>query len=570
MNISEEIKVLIKNSLKELGIEHNKEIVLEHPDESSYGDYSSNIALVISKQLKQKPVELAGNIVEAIKTKLNAESKISKVEIAGPGFINFYLTSDFFINSVKSLADNIFITPVQNKEKIMIEYTDANPLKEFHIGHLMSNTVGESISRLYESVGNEVKRACYQGDVGMHIAKAVWGAIKQKEKNGTIDWVKAYPEGAKAFNDDENSKKEIEEINKKIYNQDPELFSLYKEGKLQSLDKFEKIYKKLGTKFDYYFFESEVADTGKNLVEENIGKIFDKSEGAIVFSGEKYGLHTRVFINSQGLPTYEAKEIGLAKIKTEKYDADKFVVVTGNEISEYFKVLKQVLSLLYPKIAEKIIHYPHGMLRLPTGKMSSRTGDVITAESLIKKIEEIVLDKIRDRDFSDLEKADIAEKVSVGAIKYSILRSSAGSDIIFDFDKSISFEGDSGPYLQYSYARAMSVLRKVADLGIKYDLDLSNTSNIGFLSDSGLSNLEKNIYKFDEVVNRSFSDLEPHFIATYLIQIAGEFNSYYGNNQIIDEKDSIKTAYRILLTKAVSNVLKKGMEILAIPVLEKM
>lgn len=570
MNISEEIKVLIKDSLKELGFECDKDITLEHPDELSHGDYSSNIALVISKQLKQKPVEVAGKIVEVIKTKSGTESKLSKVEVAGPGFINFYLTSDFFINSVKSLADNVYITLAQNKEKIMIEYTDANPLKEFHIGHLMSNTVGESISRLYESVGNEVKRACYQGDVGMHIAKAVWGAVKQKEKNGTIDWVNAYPEGAKAFNDDENSKKEIEEINKKIYNQNPELFSLYQEGKLQSLDKFEKIYKKLGTKFDYYFFESEVADTGKNLVEENIGKIFDKSEGAIVFSGEKYGLHTRVFINSQGLPTYEAKEIGLAKIKTEKYDADKFVVVTGNEILEYFKVLKQVLFLIYPKIAEKIIHYSHGMLRLPTGKMSSRTGDVITAESLIKKVEEIVLDKIKDRDFSDLEKANIAEKVSIGAIKYSILRSSAGSDIIFDFDKSISFEGDSGPYLQYSYARAMSVLRKVEDLGIKYDLDLSNTSNLKFLSDSGLSNLEKNIYRFDEIVNRSVSDLEPHFMATYLIQIAGEFNSYYGNNQIIDEKDSIKTAYRILLTKAVSNVLKKGMEILAIPVLEKM
>jgi arginyl-tRNA synthetase len=570
MNISEEIKVLIKNSLKELGIEYDKEIVLEHPDELSHGDYSSNIALVISKQLKQKPIEVAGKIVEAIKTKLDNKSKISKVEVAGPGFINFYLTPDFFINSVKSLSEGISITPTKNKEKVMVEYTDANPLKEFHIGHLMSNTVGESIARLYESVGNEVKRACYQGDVGMHIAKAVWGAIKQKEKSGTIDWVKAYPEGAKAFNDDENSKKEIEEINKKIYDKNPELFHLYEEGKKQSLDKFEEIYKKLGTKFDYYFFESEVADTGKNLVQENLGKIFDKSEGAIVFPGEKYGLHTRVFINSQGLPTYEAKELGLAKIKTGKYDADKFVVVTGNEILEYFRVLKQVLSLIYPEIAEKIVHYPHGMLRLPSGKMSSRTGDVITAESLIKKIEEMVLDKIKDRDFSDTEKSNIAEKVAIGAIKYSILRSSAGSDIIFDFDKSISFEGDSGPYLQYSYARAMSVLRKVADLGIKYDLDLSNEANSKVLSDLELSNLEKHLYRFNEVVNRSVSELEPHFIATYLIQIAGEFNSYYGNNQIIDEKDSMKTAYRILLTKAVSNVLKKGMEILAMPVLEKM
>ena len=328
---------------------------------------------------------------------------------------------------------------------------------------------------------------------------------------------------------------------------------------------FEEVYKKLGTKFDYHFFESEIADTGKKLVEDNLGKIFEKSDGAVVFHGEKYdpSLHTRVFINSQGIPTYEAKELGLAKIKSDKYDADKFLVVTGNEIAEYFKVLKTALSLIYPEIANKTVHYPHGMLRLPSGKMSSRTGKVITAESLLNTIQEMVTEKIKNRDFDDTEKRNVAEKVAVGAVKYSILKSSVGSDIVFDFDKSISFEGDSGPYLQYSYARAMSVLRKVGE-------DFKSDSDKAKVNGFELGNLEKKLYRFEEVVKRSASELEPHFITSYITELAGDFNSFYGNNQIIDEKNKEMTAYRISLTKAFANVLKRGMEILAIPVLERM
>ena len=562
MNIKDNITLLIRNTLNELGMVI-QDINLEHPEQLDHGDYSTNVALVLSKQIGKKPVELAKEIVEALKKRIPKE--IVKVEVAGPGFINFYLSNDFFFDSIMTLANRVSITGEKENKKIMVEYTDANPLKEFHIGHLMSNTIGESIARLCESVGNEVKRACYQGDVGLHIAKAVWGALKQKEENGAIDWVTAYPKGAQAYEDSEVVKREIEEINKKIYSKDPELFHIYEEGRKVSLEKFEEVYKKLGTKFDYHFFESEIADTGKKLVEDNLGKIFEKSDGAVVFHGEKYdpSLHTRVFINSQGIPTYEAKELGLAKIKSDKYDADKFLVVTGNEIAEYFKVLKTALSLIYPEIANKTVHYPHGMLRLPSGKMSSRTGKVITAESLLNTIQEMVAEKIKNRDFDDIEKRNVAEKVAVGAVKYSILKSSVGSDIVFDFDKSISFEGDSGPYLQYSYARAMSVLRKVGE-------DFKSDSDKAKVNGFELGNLEKKLYRFEEVVKRSASELEPHFITSYITELAGDFNSFYGNNQIIDEKNKEMTAYRISLTKAFANVLKRGMEILAIPVLERM
>lgn len=571
MTINDKIIQLLSNVLKDLNIE-SKTIVLEHPDDLTYGDYSTPVALTLAKELKKKPIEVANLIVQELNKKLPQE--IKEVKVAGPGFVNFYLSSSFFWQSVKDLASRVLITEQKKKEKIIVEYTDANPLKEFHIGHLMSNTAGEAISRLFEVEGNEVKRACYQGDVGLHIAKAVWGALRQKEETGKIDWVTAYPKGAKAFADSDLVKKEIEEINKKIYNKDQEIFQIYEEGKKVSLEKFEEIYKKLGTKFDFYFFESEVADMGKKIVEDNTGKIFEKSEGAIVFKGEKHGLHTRVFVNSQGLPTYEAKELGLAKIKYDKYNADHFVVVTGNEIVEYFKVLKTVLSLIYSDIASKLEHLPHGMLRLSSGKMSSRTGEVITAESLISTLEGLVMEKIKDREFDDKEKKDIAEKVAIGAIKYSILKSSTGSDIIFDFDKSISFEGDSGPYLQYSYARAKSVIRKSEELGLEIKSEKNDLVGSGLVADNEVnvvvSDLEKKLYRFEEIVKRSATWREPHFLTNYLTNLAAEFNAFYGNSQIIDEKNLDVTAYRISLTHAFANVMKKGMEILAIPVLERM
>lgn len=567
--MKEKIITLIKDALSKLNIEVES-VDLEHPADLAHGDYSTNVALILSKKLKRKPTEIANEIVREFEVgpsrgRTSKRSDLVEIKTAGAGFINFYLSPSFFHNSVKQLSDEVAIHSGTKKEKIMVEYTDANPLKEFHVGHLMTNTVGEAISRLFEAEGNEVKRACYQGDVGLHIAKAVWGALEQKKEKGAIDWITAYPKGAKAYNESEVAKKEIEEINRKIYNKDPEVFAVYEEGKKISLEKFEEIYKKLGTKFDYYFFESEVAETGLKLVNDNVGKIFAKSDGAIVFKGEEHGLHTRVFVNSQGLPTYEAKELGLAKMKSDKYSADKYIVVTGNEIVEYFKVLKTVLSLIYPDIAKKVIHSPHGMLRLPSGKMSSRTGEVITAESLINTVEGMVMEKIKDREFGPDEMKEVAEKVAVGAIKYSILKSNAGSDIVFDFDKSISFEGDSGPYLQYSYARAQSVLRKFKEMNVG-DYDSSKESSVK----DNVEKIEKKLYILPEIVARAASSIEPHHITNYLTEIAGDFNSFYGNNQIINPDDISASAYRVVLTQAFANVMKKGMEILAIPVLERM
>ena len=562
--IREILREEIKKALEVLGLEVGAgEIVLEYPSNFDFGDYSTNVAMVLAKKNGQSPKNLARQIVSKILEAGNGN--IKDAQVAGPGFINIYLSEKFFVENLRkiiSVEGDYGLGQILNGKKVMVEYTDPNPFKEFHIGHLMSNTIGEALSRIIEASGAEIKRACYQGDIGLHVAKAIWGYRQNQKKTDLTagDWGKFYAIGAKAYDESEDLKKEINEINRQIYERsDPAINEAYDSGRKVSLAYFETIYRRLGTNFDFYFFESETGEIGKKIVEEGLVKnVFEKSDGAIVFRAENYDshLHTRVFINSLGLPTYEAKELGLAELKHEKYPYDISVSVTGNEIVGYFKVVLKALEQLRPELVTKIKHVAHGMLRLPTGKMSSRTGDVVTAELLISEAKKKVSEKIIDRELSSEEKEKITEAVAIGALKYSILKQSAGRDIVFDFDKSLSFEGDSGPYLQYSYARAKSVLAKVGEF-----------SDDGFKLKAEISEVEKVLSRFPEVVERAYLELAPQHLATYLISLAGVFNSYYSKNKIIGSEAE---SYRLTLTEAVSKVLAKGLSLLGIPVLEKM
>jgi len=520
-----------------------------------HGDYSTNVALVKAKEIGKTPKEF----LDILKEKIGSNKLFNKIEIAGPGFINFFVKDEIFIENLKKIDKNFGKGAELKNQKVFLDYTDPNPFKEFHVGHLVPNAIGESLSRIFEFQGGKVKRACYQGDVGMHVAKAIWGKMQKPE----LAWGQAYALGAGKYEDSEDAKKEIISLNKLIYNRsDKKINKLYDEGKAESLKRFDVIYKILGTKFDYFIFESETGELGKKIVEKGLRDgVFEKGEnGAIIFKGEKYGLHTRVFINSDGLPTYEAKDLALSEIKYKKYKYDKSLVITGNEQSDYFKVMLCAMKQVLPKLAEKTMHIGHGMMRLPEGKMSSRTGKVITGESLIKKVEELVLGKIKDKDFSDTEKKNIAEKVAVGALKYSILKQSIGSDIIYDFDKSISFEGDSGPYLQYSYARAQSVLRKAKKEGIK--------PSFKKVPDK-ITQLEKKMSCFPEIVLKSSQNFQPNVIAIYLTELASDFNAYYAKNKIVEKSDEF-SPYKTAITNAFAVIIKNGLGLLGIETLEKM
>ncbi len=586
--MQDKIKNLIKDALKNLDIEVSS-FVLEHPEDFKNGDFSTNVALVCAKEIKTNPKELAEKIISELRSDLKNLKRsdlgelISEIK-SSAGFINFYLSRKFFASSVEEIlnqGENVGKNSNLSGKKIMVEYTDPNPFKPFHIGHLMTNAIGESIARILAHSGAEISRANYQGDIGLHVAKAIYGLLKDErlqDRLGTLAFQaqnigKAYSEGAGVYETDEKAKKEIDEINKKLYSkEDEKINDIYDWGFKVTMEAFEDLYKILGTKFDFYFLESQMAPIGEIIVRDNLGKavgpedsrrIFEKSDGAVVFKGEEFDkkLHTRVFITSDNLPTYETKELGLneEKFKTEP-NLDLSIVVTANEQADYMKVVTKAISLIHPEHAKKMLHLTHGMMRLSSGKMSSRKGNVVTGESLVRDTIALIGEKMQDRMWDEEEKNKIAEMVGVSAIKYSILRSSSNSDIVYNIDESISTEGDSGPYLQYTYTRANSVLEKAKKEDVLPDPHAFS---------SEIFEVEKMLYKFPEIVLRSAKEYEPHYIANYLIEVARSFNSFYGNNIIVKKEDK-NSSYKVALTFAFSFVMKQGLQLLGIKVPEKM
>jgi arginyl-tRNA synthetase len=539
----------------------------------NFGDYMTNVAMMLAKRVGKNPREVAEMIAGKLRER-NIEH-VEKIEVAGPGFINFYLYDSFYINEVRRILSEGHGCGRHNAlagKKVIVEYTDPNPFKVFHIGHLLPNVIGEAFARMFEFAGAEVKRSNYQGDVGLHVAKSLWGMLQTLDQMPDSDASlekktkylgEAYVVGASAYDVEKNEKaiEEIKEINKQVYDcsGDAQLKELYDKGRAWSLYHFEEIYKILGTLFDYYFFESQTYVEGTRLVKEYLEKgVFEKSDGAVIFPGSKYGLHDRVFINSYGVPTYEAKDLGLAMLKEKTYVSDMSFVVTGAEQDEYFKVLLKALEQIDPKIAQKTEHHGHGMLRVTTGKMSSRKGNVITGESLLKETIANAREKISIEGIPEREKDLVAQQVGVAAIKFSILKTSLGKDIVYDPTKALSFEGDSGPYLQYTNARALSLLRKADEKGIKISAE-------GYKGP--ITNIEKELHKFKWIVKRAAEEKAPHQICTYLLGLAGAFNSYYAQNPILDSEDA---PYRLALTHAVSQVLKNGLYVLGMSSPERM
>lgn len=598
-----------------------------------HGDYTSNVAMRLSKQLKKSPMDIALQVKEALQKiknrvsykdgdhntakvdQMNAEKfagndvlqDIETIEVANPGFINFKMTEAKLgtqMHEVLKQRKAYGTGRLDVSQRVVVEFTDPNPFKEFHIGHLYSNSVGESVSRLLESQGHTVRRVCYQGDVGMHVAKALFGLLQIADVENKLESLagkplaerakfmgEAYVVGARAFEEDPAAAESMKALNRLgfIAAQDmwvkekgitpiinyrsdaiideaqlQKVSTLYVRGRAWSLEYFESIYRRLGTIFEGYYFESFVGELGAKLVRDHVADgVFELSDGAIIYRGEKKGLHTRVFINKLGLPTYEAKELGLAPTKQAEWSYDRSIIVTGNEINEYFKVLLAALSEISPELAVKTKHMGHGMVRKSDGsKMSSRSGVILTGEGLLDEVKESVyalLDKSTST-YTSEERENIAERAAVAAVKYSLLRVSLPSDVAFDISTSVSFEGDSGPYLLYTYARCQSVLRK-SGIAVQELQDVSVSMN------QEEKHIARQILFYPEVVASAAADLTPNVLCTYLFDLAQMFNVFYAKHQIL-EGESINL--RLLLTQATAQVLQNGLGLLGIETIERM
>ena len=349
--MQEKIRQSVHAALDAIGIEP-REFSVEQPGDMSHGDYATNAAIVHAKAVGKSPRELAEEIAHALAQHM--PEGVEKTEIAGAGFINFFFSRNVFsgvVSHVTAIRDAFGKNNTHAGKRIVIEHTQPNPFKAFHIGHLMNNAIGESLTRLLKISGADVTAVSYHGDVGLHVAKALWGMRELVHLGKSTDTPEqlgaAYALGAQAYEENQNTKDQIEALNKKIYDHsDPEVQDLYDKGRALSLADFERMYARLGSTFAHHFFESEAAPVAVTIVKSHLTDgVFEESDGAIIFRGERVGLHTRVFVTSQGLPIYEAKDLALIKMKRDLFPFDESIIITANEQSEYFKVVIAAASL---------------------------------------------------------------------------------------------------------------------------------------------------------------------------------------------------------------------------------
>ncbi|MDA1079917.1 MAG: arginine--tRNA ligase [bacterium] len=599
-------------------------------------DLASNWPLVLFNQLTAdekkahtlaSPVQLAAQLATQLSQDTTLSKQVQQVVSAAPGFLNITLTAQAVTERLTSFVDaSVTLVPqVAANQRILVEYADPNPFKEFHIGHLFNITVGETISRLLEAVGADVIHVCYQGDVGMHVAKSLWGMEQLFAKEGVsleslaklplperVTFLgRAYAAGATAYEDVPEVKAQMQEINvlaflvsqqrmqreegikpKVDYAKgrtiDPDrlaaIAELYTTGRAWSLEYFDTIYARLGTKFSEHFFESQSAEYGYSIVKDHVSDgIFAESKGAIVFLGEEEGLHNRVFINSLHLPTYEAKDMGLPLLKQDRVGVyDRSIIVTANEIDEYFKVVLRALSKTYPELEAKTKHLSHGVVRLPEGKMSSRTGNIVSGSGLLDEAQQRVLQILAETQpgMALEEQKTLADKLAVAAVKYALLKSNLGANISFSFEESLSFTGNSGPYLEYTAVRCRSILQKAADLGkngsIAKLIDTLLANKVAF-DDGKLEPAEKDVLlylnSYSDTVKTAATTFAPHLLCTYLFGLAQRFSRFYESCPILTKETTTFSPLqqrRLLLAAATARVLREGMTLLGMPLVEQM
>jgi arginyl-tRNA synthetase len=541
-----ELQTALKAAVKKL-FDVDVEPDLTRPQER-FGDYATNVAMKLGGQVSKKPREVAEKLAEEVR-KL---PEVAEVTVAGPGFLNIFLTND----ALAKVTWDATKLPKPNKEKeVLVEFGDPNPFKEMHIGHLYSYIVGDAIASLLEASGVMVRRLSYHGDVGLHVAKAIWGMQQEgvvpvkAATSGKQNVGAYYVKGNQAYEKDDMAKAEIQKINQHIYkNDDAAINKLHDWGKNNSFAYFDSILKDLAIRTDKRYLESQAAEAGREIVEKNSGKVFKESQGAVVFEGEKAGLHTRVFITKQSLPTYEAKDLGLAQLKKQDYPkANRSIIVTAHEQSEYFKVVLAALKEIDSELADITTHVPHGFISLTSGKMSSRTGEVYSAANLLQDVENQAK-KIYP---------EAKPETWLAAIKFGFLKHRLGSDIVYDAEESLSLQGNSGPYLQYAHARARSILAKADSQTTVQKLSNFNPAE---------RSLARLISQYHEIVERATAELLPSHITSYLYELAQSFNSFYEKNRVIGD---VRQELRLKLISSYADVLKHGLGLLGIAAPDK-
>lgn len=525
------------------------EVKLTRPD-PQFGDFATNVAMQLAKPLGRNPREIA----QELAAKLGDSDEFGEVTVAGPGFLNLRLSDAALIAELQE-------TPVKTREgeTVVIETNNPNPFKAMHIGHGFNAILGDTIANLLDASGANVYRVSYHGDVGLHVGKSMYSllryvdgdieklmAIPEDERNTFMS--RMYAEGSKAYKEDEAAKAEINDLAEQSFEPKTGLYiQIYDICKDWSFEAIDSIVAKLGnTPIERRFLESDADMRGVETVKKNVPEVFQESNGALIFPGSKYGAFDNAFVASNGRGLYAARDLGLMQLKNEQYHPKKSYIVTAEEQRDYFKGVIAAAELCLPDLKGVTVNISTGTVKLATGKMSSRDGDVIEIGWLFDQFKAAIKER----------GSDPTDEITAGALRYQFLKIKIGSDVIFDISEAVSLQGNTGSYLQYAHARARSIIRKASQTpGEMINLEPAERA------------LVRKLTQYTDVIDVASRELLPHHICTYLYELAQEFNRFYEKNQVVGDP---RGAVRLAIIAKYADTLKAGLDVLGIAAPEQM
>lgn len=558
------VKQEIVELLHQAGIDAN-ESQLEKPAQAEYGEFSFP-CFHLAKKLKKDPVDIADEIAERIKVPRG--SIVQKVDSV-KGYVNFYLNYKKFSSKVLKQASKKI--SIGKGKRVMVEYSSPNPVHPLHIGHARSTFLGDSLANIFSLLNCKVIRANLMNDIGLQVAKLVYAYTtwaSGKSPQGKADnwlwqyYVKFHEEMTKDTLHEENARFLLRNFEQGT---DKNLIKTWDKVVKWCVEGFEETYKRLGIKFDVYFYEHDFRDLGKKIVSEAIDKQVAMwgEEGGIVADLEHYGMPNIVLLRSDGTGLYVTSDLGLTFEKFRKYNLDMSMWVVSSQQDLYFKQLFKIFELMEYKWHKECYHFSYETVRLPDGKMSSREGRAIILDEVIDKIVTLAYAEVakRNPEMSEEKKLKIAEQIGIGALKYAIVRIEPQNQITFGWKQMLSLEGNTGPYIQYSHTRCTSILKKVGEFKKVYSFKEISANE---------KNLIKKISEFPDVVNQAASEMKPHLICNYVYDLATIFNSFYQKVPVLKTENEKQKNFRLTLVDATRNVFQKCLNLIGIEVPEKM
>lgn len=556
---------LITDSIKELDRETVSRI-LEIPPQEDMGDFAFP-CFKLAKIFRKAPTIIAQEVAEKIKK----TDFVSKTAAMGP-YVNFFIDRTMFVSEMlkQVSVDNYGSSEIGCGKTICIDYSSPNVAKNFHVGHLRTTLIGNSIYRIYKKLGYRVERINHLGDWGTQFGKLIvaykkWGSKEAVEQNGISELMKIYVKFHEEAEKDDTLNDEARAWFVKMEQGDEEALSIWEWFKDISLIEYKRIYELLDVDFDSYAGESFYRDKTSAVVDELKKKgMLKESEGAFIVDLEKYDMTPCLIMKKDGSSIYATRDLAAIFYRKKTYDFEKCIYVTGMEQKLHFAQVFKVVELMgYEWAKTDLIHVPYGLVSLEGGKLSTRSGNIIYAEDILResvsKIKEVINDKNPDLQ----DKEEVAKMVGIGAIIFNDLYNQRIKDVTFSWDKIHSFDGETGPYVQYTYARAASVLRKTGITDVPEEIDSS------LLTDEASVSLLKELIRFPEVVETAAERLEPSVVARFVMSVAQAFNHFYHENQCNVEDEKLKRA-RVKLVIIAKEAIKDGLDLLGMKCPEQM